>query len=886
MKSPAGSYFVKYLQLPANLSLSFEADDFQTKAMVTSPVLATPKQITSTNVSTLGEQEKEKEKEKEKENENENEKAPENETDNENEKEKEAEIEKAIQLFDINESRMLRLFSLFGSPLMKTQSVLKSYVETLSIICRSSQMKLTELELTMHNDDITDLVALIGDHVRCNDQIFNKLDTVARSIMNVPNNKLFKRLDHQWTINQTKQNTLLRTVQFFHSLHDANSNANKTAAVFRKIKSSDKTNKNGDDNIWMTESEQQQKLKMYEDCSKGLQILWEALDRCLTIFGYVPKDVLAAEMEKKETEEKDKKGAKKGKGGNKEENDSENADKEKEKKNENENENENEKEDKQKNARGPNNINFASNAGNDALKKKTEEENTRITSSVLRLKPLILAFFIVHDFYQVEFNTKSTCEEMEADIENNLASDYLLQRHEYFLNFTDKHRTIFNLLIAQKPQLLTGGDSRSHSMKLGPFAPLIWHPKRVLDLENKKRYLHLCLQTIRNDYLQQERDYFGSQRTHLEVRRKQLFNDSFCQMKLWTKQELMNRLSIRFLGEEGIDASGLTREWYSQLTKAMFDPSYCLFIPAADNNSVFQPNPHSSFNNDHIENFKFVGLFVAKAVFDGQNLEAYFTRSFLKHILHVKPTWEDLQSMDYLHYKNLKWMLENSIEGVVFSDFTYELEKMGVTEKFELRPNGHEITVTDANKKEYIELVSDLKMNKLVEEQTQAFLKGFNMLIPHWLISIFTWSELDLLICGMPDIDVVDWQNNTQYFGGYNQDSPQIKRGSFKQNNVLCVIFFRWFWETVQDMDKEERALLLQFVTGTSRVPLGGFANLPGMNGNQRFQIHSSAQPDETLPSAHTCFNQLDLPRYSTKGILKEKLLLAIRECSQGFGFA
>jgi len=203
-------------------------------------------------------------------------------------------------------------------------------------------------------------------------------------------------------------------------------------------------------------------------------------------------------------------------------------------------------------------------------------------------------------------------------------------------------------------------------------------------------------------------------------------------------------------------------------------------------------------------------------------------------------------------------------------DFTYDLEKMGVTEKVELKPNGREIPITDENKKEYVDLVADLKMSKLVEEQTQAFLKGFHTLIPHWLVSIFNWTELDLLICGMPEIDIADWQQNTQYFGRYTKESPQIK----------------WFWETVQDMDKEERALLLQFITGTSKVPLGGFANLPGMHGNQRFQIHSSLQSDETLPTAHTCFNQLDLPRYSTKEILKEKLLLAIRECSQGFGFA
>ncbi|ETO18353.1 E3 ubiquitin protein ligase upl2 [Reticulomyxa filosa] len=890
MKSPTCMYLVKYLQLPAGLNMLEEQEETPIKALA----------LNNSNSNALAI-------------------SPTKQFSNEDKKqERDAEIERAIELFNVKDSRMLRVFSLFGSPLMKTQNVLKSFVETLSMICRSSHMKLTELELEMHSDDIKNLVALIGDYVRCDDHVFNKLNTVARSVMNVPNNKLLimnalitetkklgtqlamelnqiyciiepsknttKRLEHQWNINQTKQNSLLRTIEFFHSLltkstdHRSRAkNDNKTMYVFRKIKQDDKTQTLG--SILTNMTEQQHTLTMFEDCGRGLESLWEALDRCLTIFGYVPKDVLAAEMDQKMRMiktliEKEK-------------------EKEKEKSIDQNKDNDKRRDREASHAHSRNVVgsNSLATGHQGTSKKKTEEENTRITSSVVRLKPLILAFFILHDFYQVDFSTKCTPEEMESDVEENLANEYLLSRHHYFLNFTDRHRNIFNLLIAQKPQLLTGTQKpqsylhRSHTNneKLGPFAPLIWHPKRVLDLENKKRYLHLSLQAIRNECLGQERDYMSNGRTRLEVRRERLFDDSFCQMKLWTKQELMNRLSVRFLHEEGVDASGLTREWYSQLTKSMFDPSYALFIPAADNNSVFQPNPYSSYNNDHIENFKFVGLFVAKAVFDGQTLEAYFTRSFLKHILHVKPTWEDILSLDYTHYKNLKWMLENPIDGVIDLDFTYDLEKMGVTEKFELRSNGRDIPVTDANKKEYVELVSDLKMSKLVEEQTQAFLKGFHTLIPHWLISIFNWSELDLLICGMPDIDIVDWQNNTQYFGRYTKDSPQIK---LVYISFFYCVYVKWFWETVQDMDKEERALLLQFVTGTSKVPLGGFANLPGMYGNQRFQIHSSLQTDEVLPSAHTCFNQLDLPQYSTKEVLKEKLLLAIRECSQGFGFA
>lgn len=71
------------------------------------------------------------------------------------------------------------------------------------------------------------------------------------------------------------------------------------------------------------------------------------------------------------------------------------------------------------------------------------------------------------------------------------------------------------------------------------------------------------------------------------------------------------------------------------------------------------------------------------------------------------------------------------------------------------------------------------------------------------------------------------------------------------------------------------------------QVPLDGFGALQGMRGPQKFTIHKAYGGSEgKLPAAHTCFNQLDLPIYNTKEELYEKLLIAIKEGSEGFGFA
>ncbi|GKA11786.1 E3 ubiquitin protein ligase UPL1-like protein [Tanacetum coccineum] len=262
-------------------------------------------------------------------------------------------------------------------------------------------------------------------------------------------------------------------------------------------------------------------------------------------------------------------------------------------------------------------------------------------------------------------------------------------------------------------------------------------------------------------------------------------------------------------------------------------------------------------------------------LFDGQLLDVYFTRSFYKHILGVKVTYHDIEAVDPDYYKNLKWMLENDVSDI--PDLTFSMdadeEKHILYEKtevsdYELKPGGGNIRVTEETKHEYVDLVADHKLTSAIRPQINSFLEGFGELIPRELISMFNDKELELLISGLPEINLNDLQANTEY-SGYTAASNAVT----------------WFWEVVKAFNKEDRARLLQFVTGTSKVPLEGFKALQGISGPQRFQIHKAYGAPERLPSAHTCFNQLDLPEYKSKEQLQERLLLAIHEGSEGFGF-
>jgi hypothetical protein len=151
-----------------------------------------------------------------------------------------------------------------------------------------------------------------------------------------------------------------------------------------------------------------------------------------------------------------------------------------------------------------------------------------------------------------------------------------------------------------------------------------------------------------------------------------------------------------------------------------------------------------------------------------------------------------------------------------------------------------------------------------VKDQMDAFIKGFSDVIPLQMLKIFDERELEYLLCGLSEINVEDWRKNTNYVG-------------YKETDDIVV----WFWKAVENFDLELRARLLQFATGTSRVPMNGFAELHGSNGPQKFCLKRLGEPD-SLPRSHTCFNRIDLPPYRSYHELKEKVRLAI-ENTEGF---
>uniref|UniRef100_A0A8D2APA5 HECT-type E3 ubiquitin transferase n=1 Tax=Sciurus vulgaris TaxID=55149 RepID=A0A8D2APA5_SCIVU len=379
-----------------------------------------------------------------------------------------------------------------------------------------------------------------------------------------------------------------------------------------------------------------------------------------------------------------------------------------------------------------------------------------------------------------------------------------------------------------------------------------------LTVPRYKRDLVQKLKVLRQE-LSQQQPQAGHCR--IEVSREEIFEESYRQVMKMRPKDLWKRLMIKFRGEEGLDYGGVAREWLYLLSHEMLNPYYGLFQYSRDDIYTLQINPDSAVNPEHLSYFHFVGRIMGMAVFHGHYIDGGFTLPFYKQLLGKSITLDDMELVDPDLHNSLVWILENDITGVLDHTFCVEHNAYGEIIQHELKPNGKSIPVTEENKKEYVRLYVNWRFLRGIEAQFLALQKGFNEVIPQHLLKTFDEKELELIICGLGKIDVSDWKVNTRL------------KHCTPDSNVV-----KWFWKAVEFFDEERRARLLQFVTGSSRVPLQGFKALQGAAGPRLFTIHQIDACTNNLPKAHTCFNRIDIPPYESYEKLYEKLLTAIEE--------
>ncbi|KAH9122984.1 hypothetical protein LEN26_001523 [Aphanomyces euteiches] len=358
-------------------------------------------------------------------------------------------------------------------------------------------------------------------------------------------------------------------------------------------------------------------------------------------------------------------------------------------------------------------------------------------------------------------------------------------------------------------------------------------------------------------------------RLKIKVHRDNVLVESFEQVLGMQKQHIYMPLRIEFIGETGLDAGGLEREWFSILTQELFDESLGLFQACHKDVGAFYIDPNSAeITKDHLLYFKATGRLLGRALLSGHLLTARPCLPLLKHILGVPISFNDIQYLDPQKYSGLRWIEENNnVECLDLYFSTTEVCQGNKTVEVDLKPNGRNILVTDENKAEYLQLTLRYLMLDRCAAQLQHLLVGLFEVVPQEMLMVFDYQELELVMCGVPDIDVEDWKANTQY-------SPEL----------VSSPVLEWFWEVVSSFSSEDKARLLQFATGSSRTPIQGFKALVSYDGQIcPFSLQGIPFSDTAYPRAHTCFNRIDLPLYETKEQLQDVLTVVINTEITGF---
>ncbi|KAJ2193949.1 ubiquitin-protein ligase (E3) [Coemansia sp. RSA 522] len=348
------------------------------------------------------------------------------------------------------------------------------------------------------------------------------------------------------------------------------------------------------------------------------------------------------------------------------------------------------------------------------------------------------------------------------------------------------------------------------------------------------------------------------------------------------------RMKITFVDqygmqEAGIDGGGVFKEFLTSLVREAFDPNMGLFTTTAQHN--IYPNPESMQADSEarqlvLDKYKFLGAVIGKALYEGVLVDAPFAQFFLGCCVGQLPEFNDLPTLDEDLYNGLVALKnyvvtqpgdEDEIYKVFGLDFTLTVRlRDGQRKTVLLVPQGDQIKVTAQNRLQYLDLIAQYKLDKQIAAPVRAFVAGLHTVIPEtWMRLLFASPlELSRLLCGDSGaIDVRDWQRNTMYEGAFHA-----------QGRMHPMV--REFWDIVEtELTEPQRQRLCRFATSCERPPLLGFAEL-----NPRFCIsgNNADDADSRLPSASTCVNLLKLPVYSSRQIMRDKLVTAI-ESNAGF---
>ncbi|KDD76735.1 HECT ubiquitin-transferase [Helicosporidium sp. ATCC 50920] len=346
----------------------------------------------------------------------------------------------------------------------------------------------------------------------------------------------------------------------------------------------------------------------------------------------------------------------------------------------------------------------------------------------------------------------------------------------------------------------------------------------------------------------------------VRVRRNHLVRDALDEIARQKAKDLFKPLRVHFIGEDGIDAGGVKKEFFQLLVAEVLSPDYGMLC--------YQPESRTYWfcpvTLEAESSFLLLGLVLGLAIYNGVLLDFPLPLALYRKILGQEVGLRDLEDMQPALGKSLRalltWEGEGRVEDVFCQSFVVDVPSFGSVTSASLKPDGEALPVTDENRREFVDLYVDFWLNRSIHVQFEAFAKGFLMLCGGPALQLFSATELERLVCGNPFLDFDALQRAARYEGGFHPEHRVVQ----------------WLWQVVGQFNAEEKRLFLKFFTGSDRAPIGGLANL-------RCIVQRDGADSNKLPTSHTCFNTLLLPSYRSREKLADRLKLAILN-SEGFG--
>ena len=436
-----------------------------------------------------------------------------------------------------------------------------------------------------------------------------------------------------------------------------------------------------------------------------------------------------------------------------------------------------------------------------------------------------------------------------------------------------------------RPQLIINDKKLGHKRKGGTLFAACFHKKLLQRLGGSESFQDK--QNIFNKNLVEYHVEKGNRRNRLllKIERWCVVASSYQVTKWFSDSQWIHLFEIEFEGEQGVDQGGLRREWFEILCRELFNPDFKLFVQAEEGSDAVIPNSNQypeGLERNALKMYKFAGKIVGKCLVESahgttyrQQLPVRLAKSFLAQIVGLRVQYKHFSydTPDFYATKIHSIITgdvddqESGMNEMVFAEEEYEKHQTKSNVKtIELKPEGSKIFVTESNKYEYLDLLAQYRLCNRIKDQTNAFLDGLHRMVPDSLLALFDEHELELLLCGIREYSLPDLKKNHIVVGGIFS-GPTTK-------------ILNWFWLALASFTTEQMARLVQFTTGSSQLPQGGFAAL-----QPKFQIMGSGEPN-SLPTAHTCFNMICLPDHNQYSNFEQALLTAITEGNEGFGLA